>query len=196
MPVTPMRLLRIPEPFDHPGFIFEPKLDGFRALAHVHGHRCELVSRNGHSFKQWAAVDTAVKVGDRTGIGRPRPERLATGRVSANPRARTRRAAASKSAYLAERRRVRRTVRTRRPPDNSAMAAVAVAGLNSGAANVPLFPVFVPLFPRLVSVFPLELPPRRPWASTALASPNTRADAATILNNRRRMFTQPSRKTG
>jgi ATP-dependent DNA ligase len=37
LPVTPMRLLRIPEPFDHPDFIFEPKLDGFRALAHVRG---------------------------------------------------------------------------------------------------------------------------------------------------------------
>jgi len=33
--------------------VFEPKLDGFRALAHVRGHRCELVSRNGHTFKQW-----------------------------------------------------------------------------------------------------------------------------------------------
>jgi bifunctional non-homologous end joining protein LigD len=52
-PVTPMRLLRIPEPFDHPDFIFEPKLDGFRALAHIRGHRCELISRNGHTFKQW-----------------------------------------------------------------------------------------------------------------------------------------------
>jgi bifunctional non-homologous end joining protein LigD len=51
--VAPMRLLRIPEPFDHPDFIFEPKLDGFRALAHVRGHRCELVSRNGHTLKQW-----------------------------------------------------------------------------------------------------------------------------------------------
>jgi bifunctional non-homologous end joining protein LigD len=48
-----MRLVRLPEPFDHPDFIFEPKLDGFRALAHVRGHRCELVSRNGHTFKQW-----------------------------------------------------------------------------------------------------------------------------------------------
>ena len=48
-----MRLLRIQEPFDHPDFIFEPKLDGFRALAHVRGHRCELVSRNGLTFKQW-----------------------------------------------------------------------------------------------------------------------------------------------
>jgi len=50
---TPMRLLRIPEPFDHPDFLFEPKLDGFRALAHVRGHRCELVSRNVHVFKSW-----------------------------------------------------------------------------------------------------------------------------------------------
>ena len=35
MPLTPMRLLRIPKPFDHPDFIFEPKLDGFRALAAI-----------------------------------------------------------------------------------------------------------------------------------------------------------------
>jgi bifunctional non-homologous end joining protein LigD len=48
-----MRLLRIPEPFDHPDLIFEPKLGGFRALAVVRGHRCELVSRNGHTFRQW-----------------------------------------------------------------------------------------------------------------------------------------------
>ena len=35
MVVTPMRLLRIPEPFDHPDWIFEPKMDDFRALANV-----------------------------------------------------------------------------------------------------------------------------------------------------------------
>ena len=51
--VAPMRLLRIPEPFDDPLFIFEPKLDGFRAVARVRGHRCDLVSRNGYTFKQW-----------------------------------------------------------------------------------------------------------------------------------------------
>lgn len=55
-----MRLLRIPEPFDHPDFIFEPKLDGFRALAHVRGHRCELVSRNGHTFTQWPQLAEEV----------------------------------------------------------------------------------------------------------------------------------------
>ena len=51
--MVPMRLLRIPEPFDHPEFLFEPKIDGFRALAHVEGHRCTLVSRNGNVFKSW-----------------------------------------------------------------------------------------------------------------------------------------------
>jgi bifunctional non-homologous end joining protein LigD len=42
----------------------EPKLDGFRALAHVRGHRGELVSRNGHTFKQWPqlAEETAHAV--------------------------------------------------------------------------------------------------------------------------------------
>jgi ATP-dependent DNA ligase len=29
------------------------KHNGFRALAHVDGHHCTLVSRNGHTFKHW-----------------------------------------------------------------------------------------------------------------------------------------------
>jgi bifunctional non-homologous end joining protein LigD len=51
--LTPMRLLRILEPFDDPDFLFEAKIDGFRSLARIRGHHCELVSRNGHVFKQW-----------------------------------------------------------------------------------------------------------------------------------------------
>jgi ATP-dependent DNA ligase len=47
---SPMRLLRVPETFDHPEFVFEPRIDGFRALAYVEGRRCRLVSRNGHEF--------------------------------------------------------------------------------------------------------------------------------------------------
>jgi len=31
--LRPMRLLRIPKPFDHPDFLYEVKFDGFRALA-------------------------------------------------------------------------------------------------------------------------------------------------------------------
>jgi bifunctional non-homologous end joining protein LigD len=60
MPVRPMRLLRIPEPFDHPEFIFEPKIDGFRALAHVQGHRCTLMSRNGRVFKSWPQLSEEI----------------------------------------------------------------------------------------------------------------------------------------
>ena len=39
-------------------------MDGFRALAHVRGHHCELVSRNGHTFKLWPqpAVEVAHAV--------------------------------------------------------------------------------------------------------------------------------------
>ena len=55
-----MRLLRIPEPFDHPDWIFEPKMDGFRALAHVKGHHCTLISRNGHIFKSWPQLAEEV----------------------------------------------------------------------------------------------------------------------------------------
>jgi bifunctional non-homologous end joining protein LigD len=60
MPFQPMRLLRIAEPFDHPDFIFEPKVDGFRALAYIDGHRCELVSRNGHLFKSWPQLGEEI----------------------------------------------------------------------------------------------------------------------------------------
>jgi bifunctional non-homologous end joining protein LigD len=48
-----MRLLRVPEPIDHPDFLYEVKHDRFRALAHVEDGRCRLVSRNGHVFKSW-----------------------------------------------------------------------------------------------------------------------------------------------
>jgi hypothetical protein len=48
-----MPLLRLAQPFDHPDWLFEVKHDGFRALAHIDGHHCHLVSRNGHTFKHW-----------------------------------------------------------------------------------------------------------------------------------------------
>lgn len=49
----PMPLIRVQQPFDHPGWLYELKHDGFRALAVVEGHRCTLISRGGHVFKQW-----------------------------------------------------------------------------------------------------------------------------------------------
>lgn len=55
-----MRLLRIPQPFDHPDFIYELKLDGFRGVALVEDGRCRLVSRNGYQFKRWPSLCDAI----------------------------------------------------------------------------------------------------------------------------------------
>src|SRR5215469_10000688 len=43
-------------PFEHPDFIFEPKMDGFRAVAYVEGGVCRLVSRHGKEFRTFAAL--------------------------------------------------------------------------------------------------------------------------------------------
>jgi bifunctional non-homologous end joining protein LigD len=50
-PFRPMPFVRLPEPFDHPNWIFEMKHDGFRALTHIHRHHRELRSRNSDTFK-------------------------------------------------------------------------------------------------------------------------------------------------
>ena len=55
-----MRLLRIPEPLDHADWLYEVKFDGFRALAHVTGHHCQLVSRNGYPFKSWLYLSEEI----------------------------------------------------------------------------------------------------------------------------------------
>ena len=47
----PLALCR--EPFNDPDWLFEPKGDGFRALAYIDGHRCRLISRRGNMFKSW-----------------------------------------------------------------------------------------------------------------------------------------------
>jgi bifunctional non-homologous end joining protein LigD len=49
-----MRLSRRSEPFDSDEHIFELKVDGFRALAHVKDGKGELVSRNGNTFRGFA----------------------------------------------------------------------------------------------------------------------------------------------
>jgi ATP-dependent DNA ligase len=67
---VPQRLLRIHESFDHPDFVFEPKIDGFRALAYVRGAHCELISRNGHVLKFWPhlaqEIARVIRVDDAT----------------------------------------------------------------------------------------------------------------------------------
>src|SRR5499426_2395262 len=52
--MRPIRLSRRTEPFDSDQFIFELKIDGFRALAHIEAGKGELVSRNGNVFRSFA----------------------------------------------------------------------------------------------------------------------------------------------
>src|SRR5215510_7010964 len=52
----PMRLSRRAQPFDSDQHIFELKIDGFRALAHIGGGEGELVSRNGNTFCGFAEL--------------------------------------------------------------------------------------------------------------------------------------------
>ena len=58
--VTPMPLARFDVPFEHPDWIFEPKMDGFRALAYVEGGACRLVSRNRNAFKTFEPLAQAI----------------------------------------------------------------------------------------------------------------------------------------
>ena len=58
--ITPMPLARLNAPFDHPDWIFEPKLDGFRAVAYVEGGACRLVSRNRNAFKTFEPLAQAI----------------------------------------------------------------------------------------------------------------------------------------
>src|SRR6516165_10495044 len=46
LPRRNMRLRLVKEPFDHPDYIFELKMDGFRAMIYIRGGECKLISRN------------------------------------------------------------------------------------------------------------------------------------------------------
>src|SRR5215471_7472898 len=51
-----MRLSHRAEPFDSDLFIYELKIDGFRALAHLQNGQGELISRNGNTFHGFAEL--------------------------------------------------------------------------------------------------------------------------------------------
>ncbi len=54
--LTPLPLRRRRDPFDHRDWLFELKLDGFRALAYAEAGQGRLVSRNGNTFKRFAPL--------------------------------------------------------------------------------------------------------------------------------------------
>ena len=55
-----MRLAVRREPFDHPDWIYELKLDGFRSFAVIEPGACELVSRNAHVYKSFTGLATGL----------------------------------------------------------------------------------------------------------------------------------------
>lgn len=52
-----MPLRRLPAPFSDSEWLFELKLDGFRALAHIDDGSCQLVSRNGNRFSSFKSLE-------------------------------------------------------------------------------------------------------------------------------------------
>jgi len=64
-----MRLTRRPEAFDHPDWIFELKLDGFRSLAYIEAGECRLVSRNGNTFASFRDLAAQVAASFRGADG-------------------------------------------------------------------------------------------------------------------------------
>src|SRR5437773_10038675 len=52
--LRPIRLSRRSARFDSEEFLFELKIDGFRALAYIENAECQLVSRNGNVFRGFA----------------------------------------------------------------------------------------------------------------------------------------------
>jgi bifunctional non-homologous end joining protein LigD len=55
-----MPLARLHAPFDHPDWIFEPKLDGFRAVAYVDNGAARLVSRKQNVYKSFPVLTAAI----------------------------------------------------------------------------------------------------------------------------------------
>src|SRR5436309_2863500 len=55
-----MPRLKRAAPFDDPDWLFELKMDGFRALAVIEHGRAQLVSRNGHPFASFSALAKSI----------------------------------------------------------------------------------------------------------------------------------------
>ena len=55
-----MPLQRRSLPFDDPDWIYELKMDGFRALAIVEHGRAQLLSRNGHPFASFSELGKQI----------------------------------------------------------------------------------------------------------------------------------------
>jgi bifunctional non-homologous end joining protein LigD len=65
---SPAELTLVRSVFDDPDFIYELKHDGFRAVAHIEGGACRLVSRRGNVYKSFASLRESLAGLDRTAV--------------------------------------------------------------------------------------------------------------------------------
>src|SRR5712692_10251564 len=56
-PIAPKRILA---PFDHPEFVFELKMDGWRCLAYIETGACRLISRKQNQYKSFGPLTSAL----------------------------------------------------------------------------------------------------------------------------------------
>jgi bifunctional non-homologous end joining protein LigD len=61
-PFTPAAPANIRDAFDHDDFLFELKMDGFRALAHVGPDETRLISRRGNAHKRFTELAAAIHI--------------------------------------------------------------------------------------------------------------------------------------
>jgi bifunctional non-homologous end joining protein LigD len=58
--VQPIAPARAKAPFDDPGWLFDVKYDGFRALAYLEQGRCRLISRNGNLMSRFTGLSDRI----------------------------------------------------------------------------------------------------------------------------------------
>lgn len=58
--LRPQPLVRLPEPFNDRAWLWELKLDGFRALAYLEQRECRLLSRTGYTYRSFAPLKGAL----------------------------------------------------------------------------------------------------------------------------------------
>lgn len=54
--IKPMKATLVDEPFDQPGWIYEVKWDGYRAISYIHQNQTSLFSRNNLEFTQFESI--------------------------------------------------------------------------------------------------------------------------------------------
>jgi len=59
--IKPMKATLVDEPFDEPGWLFEVKWDGYRAIANISKDEVSLISRNNLPFDKYYPINDALK---------------------------------------------------------------------------------------------------------------------------------------